>query len=79
MRNFHNIEKSGFRKGEYVGYAGGAWRITSLSQYRNGRRGWMATKDGASFTRGTLSAISDALKVTADFYESQRKAPATAP
>ena len=28
MKNLHNIEKSGFRKGEYVGYAGGVvWEI----------------------------------------------------
>lgn len=26
----HNIEKSGFRKGEYVGYANGVWRIRKL-------------------------------------------------
>jgi len=24
----HNIEKSAFRRGEYVGYAHGVWRIT---------------------------------------------------
>ncbi len=28
MKNLHNIEKSGFRRGEYVGYARGPWRIT---------------------------------------------------
>lgn len=72
MRNLHNIEKSGFHKGEYVGYAGGAWRIARCD------RGWIASKDNASFVRGTLGAISDALKVTADFYESQRSAPNTA-
>lgn len=28
MRHFHNINRSGFHRGEYVGYAGGAvWRI----------------------------------------------------
>lgn len=27
MRNFHNIEKSSFRAGEYVGYFDGPWRI----------------------------------------------------
>lgn len=68
-----NVEKSAFRKGEYVGYAGGVWRIA-----RNGR-GWIARKDGASFTRGTLRAISAALQVTADFYRTQPKAPDTAP
>lgn len=67
MKNLHNIEKSGFRKGEYVGYADGAWRITPLSRYRTGRRGWMATKGNASFTRATLEGISQALDVTAKF------------
>lgn len=35
MRNFYNIEKSGFRKGEYVGYCEGkVYRITkSNSSY----------------------------------------------
>jgi len=28
MRLPHNVEKSAFRRGEYVGYAGGCWRIT---------------------------------------------------
>ncbi len=28
MRNLHNIEKSAFRKGEYVGYANGVWHIS---------------------------------------------------
>lgn len=31
MRYLHNIEKSGFRKGEYVGYCDGAWRIVRVS------------------------------------------------
>jgi hypothetical protein len=28
MQKLTNIEKSTFRKGEYVGYANGVWRIT---------------------------------------------------
>lgn len=28
MNNLHNIEKSAFRRREYVGYSDGAWRIT---------------------------------------------------
>ena len=31
MRSLHNIEKSGFRKGEYVGYFDGVWRIVKVS------------------------------------------------
>jgi len=40
-----NIEKSAFRKGEYVGYGGGlVWRITKS----NGSRGrWFARNDSA--------------------------------
>lgn len=39
MRNLPNIEKSAFRKGEYVGYAHGVWLITRTnSTYGN----WIA-------------------------------------
>jgi len=31
MRNLDNIEKSGFRPGEYVGYFDGVWRIVKVS------------------------------------------------
>lgn len=35
MRNLHNIEKSGFRKGAYVGYGGGkVWRIKKTDGLR---------------------------------------------
>ena len=27
MKNYHNIDKSGFHKGQYVGYANGVWSI----------------------------------------------------
>ena len=38
MRSLPNIDKSSFRKGEYVGYAGGhVWNIR-----REGRRAWQA-------------------------------------
>lgn len=38
MRNLHNIEKSGFHRGQYVGYgAGKVWRI------RKSDGGWRAT------------------------------------
>jgi hypothetical protein len=42
MRNYTNIEKSSFRKGEYVGYACGLiWSI------RKDGREWVATAHGA--------------------------------
>lgn len=34
---YHNIERSGFRRGEYVGYAHGVWHIRRI----NGRQ-WEA-------------------------------------
>lgn len=72
MQNFHNIEKSGFRRGEYVGYAGGAWRIAKCD------RGWIARQQngGQSFVRRTLAEISKALDVTAEHY---RTAPSSTP
>jgi hypothetical protein len=41
----HNVEKSAFRKGEYVGYGGGTvWRITKST----GSRGrWFARNNSA--------------------------------
>lgn len=34
MRNLSNIEKSGFRRGEYVGYSAGlVWKIRKLDQW----------------------------------------------
>ncbi len=33
MTYLHNIEKSAFRRGEYVGYAHGVWRITKPSLF----------------------------------------------
>lgn len=32
MKHLYNIEKSAFRKGEYVGYCNGAQRIVKLGQ-----------------------------------------------
>lgn len=59
MKNFHNIEPSGFRKGEYIGYAHGVWRIT------RGWRSWLCSNGAQSFTRRTLAEISAALDATA--------------
>ena len=58
MQNMHNIEPSRFRRGEYVGYAGGTvWRITRVG------RGWCAVQryGASSFVRRTLQEISCAL------------------
>ena len=43
MRNFHNIEKSGFHKGDYVGYATVQGMATVWRIVRDGRNGWKAT------------------------------------
>lgn len=48
----HNIEKSAYRKGEYVGYADGAWRIS-----RNGN-GWQARKGAHCLIASTLGHLS---------------------
>jgi len=41
MKNYSNIEKSGFHKGQYIGYAHGVWTITkSTSSYGN----WFAVR-----------------------------------
>lgn len=59
MKNLCNIEKSAFRRGEYVGYANGAWKI-----YRNGGRKWYAehrTKVAPFLSASTLAEMSDLL------------------
>jgi len=51
----HNrIEKSGFRRGEFVGYCDGAWRISKTAD-----KMWRAVKnDGSdSFKARTLDGI----------------------
>lgn len=61
MKNLHNIEKSAFNKGEYVGYAGGVWRIRrNTLSYGN----WIARHrdmPNLVFYAFTLSALSDKL------------------
>lgn len=39
MRNLPNIEKSAFRRGEYVGYSRGVWRV-----FRTRAGSWTAVK-----------------------------------
>ena len=58
VKSFPNIDKSGFRRGEYVGYGGQhVWRIT------NGMNGgWLAqTVGGQCFYKPTLAEISEKL------------------
>lgn len=56
MRDLHNVEKSTFRKGEYVGYANGVWRIR-----KRAGGAWRGDKDGASVYGATLADISSEL------------------
>jgi hypothetical protein len=59
MKYMFNIEKSGFRPREYVGYGGGrAWRIR-----KHGCGGFEAyARDGAGYERAdTLAKLSDKL------------------
>ena len=55
----YNIEKSAFRRGEYVGYGGGAlWRISRPHR----RAQWVAVSDVGGYMpchRDTLQEISD--------------------
>ncbi len=57
MKSLHNIEKSAFRQGEYVGYANGVWRITKQGMQ------WYAyrMREGNSMYAETLSEMSEKL------------------
>lgn len=65
----NHIEKSGFRRGEYVGYAGG--RVFKITRVLGGKRtiGWQAhaalgsrRPDGGNYTLApTLAALDRAL------------------
>ena len=59
MRNLHNIEKSYFHKGEYVGYACGL-----IFRIRKGEREWVAhcCKTQSRRTAPTLALLSVALE-----------------
>ena len=55
MKSFHNIERSAFHRGQYVGFADGAWNI------RRDGNGWMARPAYAkypAFHRRTLAEVS---------------------
>lgn len=43
MKHLTNIEKSAFRKGEYVGYSDGVWAIRSADSFQGK---WEAAKRG---------------------------------
>ena len=66
MKALHNIEKSGFRRGEYIGYAAGkVWRIVkSKGAYGN----WLAydmhnPKGNDTLYAWTLASLSLLLKM----------------
>lgn len=68
MRALHNIEKSGFRAGEYVGYAGGmVWHI--YKTVLNHETQWIARCHhgtgkiaiGVNVMANTLTDLSEAL------------------
>jgi len=62
-KDFQNIEKSGFHRGEYVGYGGGVWRIVRYG------KGWNAGRQGeprAHFTAPTLEEVSKILTTYAE-------------
>lgn len=62
-KDFPNIEKSGFHRGEYVGYGGGVWRIVRYG------KGWNAGRQGEPrehFTASTLEEVSKILTTKAE-------------
>lgn len=67
-KSFPNIDKSGFRRGEYVGYSAGGkvWKITKANP--NGSRAkWLAqTVGGQCFYAETLGEISERLSSLSD-------------
>ena len=53
MKALHNVDKSPFRKGEYVGYANGVWHI------RRNYAGWIANHRENKHTGITGMTLSD--------------------
>ena len=59
---YHNIEESAFRRGEYVGYADGVWRVTKNEK---NHKKWLAVKrDGPAkiLYADTLRELSEKLE-----------------
>lgn len=72
MRSFHNIEKSAFRKGEYVGYAGGL--IYQVRKSNSSFGNWVAwVRDEPPIYAFRLAELSEKLTAKADLLEAQRK------
>jgi hypothetical protein len=68
---YHNIDKSAFRKGEYVGHAAsGAWRIRKAS------KGWEAreTRGTALLFGQTLGHVSLLLEAANEAYTAELRA-----
>lgn len=66
MNSYPNIEKSAFRRGEYVGYARGVWRIT-------GRHGdWRAIPNGGGDGRAPIMA-STLAEISAELANANRR------
>lgn len=67
MPSYPNIDRSGFRPGEYVGYAHGAWKIYRIDPYEwrclpmYGVHADVAAKYPYGFTAATLREISERL------------------
>lgn len=65
MRNYPNIEKSVFRRGDYVGYGGGAvWNISrphKKAQWRAVPIQWVAQTNLQPFCRDKLEQVSNYL------------------
>lgn len=70
-KGFPNIDRSAFRRGEYVGYADGVWKIR-----RTGSGGWYAANrdnpDAAQISGKTLAEISRRLQEIAESADARR-------
>lgn len=70
MENYSHIERSAFRKGEYVGYAQGVWRI------KRHDRQWRATHMQLPWvvTLNTLRELNDYFRAQSRFGQLPRRA-----
>jgi hypothetical protein len=59
MPNYHNIEHSGFRHGEYVGYGRNTW--WRIKRHDKDWRAWSQTGTVTIITKSTLAEISKEL------------------
>jgi len=64
MKAYHNIDKSGFHRGQYVGYSNGVWHITkSTSSYGNWCARYRDNNRVPLLFAMTLGAMSEKLAV----------------